>query len=697
MGNTTRRHLLAFGLSALATGWGEHCARAEGAASPRDEAAGLEVDLCIYGGTPAGIAAAVRMRRLGKRVVLLEPGRHLGGMTAGGLSATDIGNPQAIGGIAREFYRRIYEFYARTYGPASRQVQDCRNGFFFEPSVAEATFRSMVSDAGVSVHYEQRLKEVRKAANRIVEITMESGAVFRARVFIDATYEGDLMARAGVSYTVGRESNAQYRETLNGVQLGNPKHNFRLPVDPYIRPGNRNSGLLPGISLGLAGDLGEGDRHVQAYNFRVCLTDVKQNQLPFPRPKDYNPDRYLLLARYLEAGGREFLHLSQPLPNDKSDANNFGPFSTDLIGGSDAYPEADWTTRERVVQEHVSYQQGLFYFLCHDERVPWSIRKELGRYGLAKDEFTDNGGWPHQLYVREARRMVSDYVMTEANVRGTEAAEDSIGLAAYSMDSHNCQRLVVNDQVVNEGNVEQGGFKPYPVAYRAITPREAKCANLLVPVCLSASHIAYGSIRMEPVFMILGESAAVAAAMAIDAKVPVQRIDVETLQTRLLDFGQILFWNSRYRPVVKAIPPIDPSSLPGVVLDDRDGEKVGPWVESTLPNVRRVGPGYIHDANANKGLLTVSYTPDLPDDGSYSIVLLFPSNPNRATNVPVTIRVQGVGTQSAVVDQRNPEHNGMASLGTYKLPKGRRTTVIISNRDTDGYVVADAVQFVPVT
>ena len=696
---TTRRKLLGLGLSAVATGLTAHAALAEPVSSQaqKEEAAGLEVDLCVYGGTPAGIMAAVRMRRRGKRVVLLEPGRHLGGMAAGGLSATDVGNPQAIGGLAREFYRRVYDYYTRTYGPNSKQVRDCRAGFAFEPKVAEAIYGEMANEAGVSVHLEQRLKEVRKASNRIVEITMESGRTFRAKVFIDATYEGDLLAKSGVSYIVGRESNAQYGETLNGVQLGNPKHNFRLPVDPYIRPGDSNSGVLPGISLSLPAKQGEGDRHVQAYNYRLCLTDVPTNQIPFPRPKDYEPDRYLILARYLQVGGREFFHLSEPLPNGKTDANNSGPFSTDFIGGSDAYPEADWATRERIAQEHVSYQQGFFYFLCHDDRVPWSIRKEVGRWGLAKDEFVDNGGWPHQLYIREARRMIGEIVMTETHCRGTEGVEDSIGLASYPMDSHNCQRLVVDGRVVNEGDVQVGGFKPYSISYRAITPREAQCANLLVPVCLSSSHIAYGSIRMEPVFMILGDSAGVAADLAIEGKLPVQRIDPAQLQDKLLDNGQILFWNSRYRPVVRRIPAIDPKSLPGVVVDDRDSNRVGPWMESTQPTVRRVGPGYIHDGNQNKGLLTVSYTPDLPDDGTYTIILLFPPDPNRATNVPVTLQVEGVGTQKTMVDQRNPERNGTVSLGNFKLPKGKRTTVTISNRDTDGYVVADAVQFVAVT
>lgn len=521
-------------------------AAAAGQCQPASETAQtVTTDLCVYGGNAAGIAAAMQMRRLGKDAAIVEFGRHLGGMTSAGLGATDIGNKKAIGGIAKEYYQRIRDdYYLRTYGRDSPQFRECgEGGFRFEPKAAELVFKQMAGQTGVNVFFEQRLKSVRKEGNRITEIEMENGNVFRAKVFLDASYEGDLMAKAGVSYTVGREANRKYGETLNGVQPNRPFNNFKLPVDPYVKPGHPESGLLPGISAADPGRMGEGDRRVQAYCFRLCLTDVPENLLPFPKPRHYDPHRYTLLARYLQARGTwDGLQLLKLMPNEKTDTNNFGAFSMDNVGANYAYPEADYANRERIFQDHLEYQQGLMYFLAHDSRVPRVIRAEVSQWGLAKDEFEETGGWPHQLYIREARRMVSDYVMTEHNCRGKRTVSDGVGLAAYTMDSHHCQRYVQNGRVLNEGDVQVGGFPPYPIAYRSIRPREVECANLLVPTCLSASHIAYGSIRMEAVFMVLGQSAATAADLAIDGNCPVQRIDVARLQQRLLADGQILRW-----------------------------------------------------------------------------------------------------------------------------------------------------------
>jgi len=649
----------------------------------------IETDICVYGGTSAGVVAAVAARRLGKSAVLIEPGRHLGGMTAGGLGATDVGNRGAIGGMAREFYQRVHDFYLRRYGPDSEQVKDCRDGFRFEPHVAEMIFNEMVKEAGVPVFLGQRLKSVKKRRNRITEIATEGGTVFRAQVFIDATYEGDLMAQAKVSYTIGRESNAKYGETLNGIQFGHRGHQFRVPVDPYVVEGDPSSGLLKGISPDPPGHHGDGDHRVQAYCFRLCLTNVPENRVPFPKPKGYDPDRYTLYARYINKGVFEIFGNSQRLPNNKTDTNNHGAFATDNIGMNYDYPDGDWATRQRIIEDHLNYQQGLFWFLCHDERVPSHIREQVNQWGLAKDEFVDNGNWPHQLYVREARRMISDSVMTEHNCRGTVVAEDSIGLASYNMDSHHVRRLVIDGRVMNEGDV-QVGVSPYPIAYRSIVPRESECANLLVPVCLSSSHIAYGSIRMEPVFMILGQSAATAAHFAIDAKTSVQKIDVKKLQEQLLKDKQILRWTGA------TVTAFDPKTLKGIVLDDADGKKTGEWIPSTRSFDRRVGTGYVHDGNTNKGRVAIAYTPDIPEEGMYEIILIFVPHPNRATNVPVTIAIEGGESVTVKVNQRVEEHKGLASLGTFKLPKGKRTTVTLSNKDTDGYVVADGVQFVPV-
>ncbi len=413
--------------------------------------------------------------------------------------------------------------------------------------MAEAIFNDMISEAKTPVIYGERLdlkNGVQKKGSKIVAIRAESGRVYRGKMFIDATYEGDLMAKAGVSYTVGREANSEYGETLNGVQVKNARyHQFENPVDAYIRAGEPSSGILPGLHDGSPGADGGDDRRVQAYNFRMCLTDVPENRVPFPKPAGYAPLRYELALRYYETGWGKVFGNHQWMPNRKTDMNNHGGFSTDNIGRNYDYPEADYATREEIIQDHVDYQQGLMWTLANHPRVPKELQEEVNRWGLAKDEFLDNGNWPHQIYVREARRMVSDYVMSERNCRGQRNASDAVGLAAYTMDSHNTQRYVDdNGHARNEGDVQVGGFKPYPISYRSIVPKESECSNLFVPVCLSASHIAFGSIRMEPVFMVLGQSAATAACFAIDDGVSVQQVDYAKLRERLLAEKQILEW-----------------------------------------------------------------------------------------------------------------------------------------------------------
>lgn len=527
----------------------------------------VDADICVYGGHSGGVVAAIQAARMGKKVVIVEFGGHLGGLTASGLGATDIGRKGAIGGISREFYERIAAHYAdpaawkSESAPAyfaERARQDMRradpvaaqNGretqWTFEPHVAERLFETMAHEAGVPVYFEQPLAKVRKDGNRITAIETLRGDVFRAQTFIDASYEGDLLALAGVSFHVGRESNSTYGETLNGVQF-QKGHNFSKPVDPFVVPGQPASGLLSGISPQPPGEMGEGDHLVQAYNFRLCLTQAA-DRLPFPRPANYDAERYELLARYIEAGVCDALNLTVWMPNLKTDTNNCGGFSSDNIGENHEWPAGDYPTRERIFQDHVTYQQGLMYFLANDARLPQSVRDDAGRWGLPADEFPATGGWPWQLYVREGRRMISDYVMTEHECRGTRRVEDSVGLAAYTMDSHHCQRIARQENGVwtalNEGCVEVGGFPPYPVSFRAIMPAEGECSNLLVPFCLSSSHIAFGSIRMEPVYMVLGQSAATAAVLAQDAHVPVQRLDYALLRERLERDGQILDWDA---------------------------------------------------------------------------------------------------------------------------------------------------------
>ena len=509
-------------------------------------------DIVVYGGTSAGVAAAVQVKRMGKTVVIVCPDKHLGGLSSGGLGWTDSGRKEAIGGISREFYRLIKKHYGKSEAwvyqkpeEYSRYRPDDEAMWVFEPHVAEQAFEELVAAYKIPVAPDEWLKRkrgVKKDGSRVVSITMLSGKTYQGRIFIDATYEGDLMAAAGVDYHVGREGNDAYGETLNGVQTRNAtKHQFEKPVDPYIRPGDPDSGLLPRIHSGEPGRDGRGDHRVQAYNFRMCLTKVAENRVPFPKPDNYDPMQYELLARYLDQGWRAVFGKFDPAPNRKTDTNNHGAFSTDNIGMNYDYPDATYTRRREIIKEHEDYQKGLMWFLAYDPRVHADVREKMSAWGLARDEFTDNGHWPHQIYVREARRTVSDFVMTERHLRRIEATPKPIGMGSYNMDSHNVQRYVDdNGHARNEGDIQVNPGGPYPISYDAIVPKASQCTNLLVPVCVSSSHIAYGSIRMEPVFMVLGQSAATAAVLAIDDGIDVQEVDYSRLRARLLADGQVL-------------------------------------------------------------------------------------------------------------------------------------------------------------
>jgi len=498
-------------------------------------------DVVVYGGTSAGVIAACQAVKMGKTAVIIEPGKHLGGLTSGGLGATDIGNKAAIGGLSRVFYQRINQHY----NPGSPKEETM---WTFEPHVAEKIFNDLLEEAQIKVFFNERLNlknGVNKIDQKIQTITMESGLIFKGKMFIDATYEGDLMATAGVSFAVGRESNKTYKETLNGVQTAQALyHQFKKPVDPYIVSGKPESGLLPGIlEDGGPGIEGDGDHRIQAYCFRMCLTNVPENQIPFSKPEKYDPLRYELLLRYINTGEFDVLKLSKMMPLGKTDTNNKGAFATDNIGMNYDYPNGDYKTREAIIQEHENYQKGLMWFLANDPRLPQYVREEVNKWGLPKDEFTDNENWPHQLYIREARRMISDYVMTEHDCLGTIATDVPAGLAAYTMDSHNVQRYIdESGNVRNEGDVEVGGFSPYPIAFKSLVPKQEECTNLLVPVCLSSTHIAFGSIRMEPVFMVLAQSTTTAAVLAINEEKDIQQISYAKLRTQLLKDAQVLEW-----------------------------------------------------------------------------------------------------------------------------------------------------------
>ncbi|MBD9166735.1 MAG: FAD-dependent oxidoreductase [Parabacteroides johnsonii] len=635
-----------------------------------------EVDICIYGGTSAGVVAAYSAKKMGKSVLLVEPGKYLGGMTTGGLGATDIGNKYAVTGLARLFYRRIGEHYNKF------------EQWTFPPSVATATMNRFVKDADLDVLYYRRITDAQVQNKRIKSITLEDSRQpdektlirVKAKQFIDCSYEGDLMAKAGVSYFVGREGNEEQDETLNGVQMS-IWHQFPDGVDPYLKEGDPNSGLCWGIQPNTLEERGSGDKLVQAYNFRLCLTDNKENQRPFEKPGNYDPAKYELLARAIR---KMDLHIDNYLlfnwgmmPDNKYDVNNRGPLSTDMIGMNYEYPDGDYVTRERIWQEHVDYTKGLLYFLTHDERVPAELRDQVSRFGWAKDEFVDNDNFPTQLYVREARRLNGEYIMTQKNCQGEETVGDAIGMAAYGMDSHNCQRIVTNGMVKNEGDVEFHGFPPYPISYKSITPKREECTNLLVPVCVSSTHIAFGSIRMEPVFMVLGQSAAVASALAIDDNTDVQTIDVTKL-----------------RKILKENPYLD-GSTPEILVDDSDIDKIeraGHWQKSFGAHYKN---SFLKSAN-QKNNSSFTFMPVIKKADTYEVFFYCTALPDQ--EMPEVMAFDIISKEGAKQVEISPRfHKGSwVSLGTYAFEKGNWTSSVrIDGSRSKGALFADAIILVP--
>jgi len=528
-------------------------------------------DLAIYGGTSAAVMAAVQARRMGKSVVVISPDVHLGGMSSGGLGMTDTGDKSVIGGLAREFYHRVWRHYQRpeawawqardAYGNRGQGTPaidgEARTMWVFEPHVAERVFEDIVREHDIEVvrnAWLDREHGVRKQGGRIVSLTTLDGAVYEAAMFIDATYEGDLMAAAGVDYHVGREANETYGEEHNGVQVGvlHHQHHFgdvKVPISPYRVPGDPASGVLPRVSPDPPGAFGQADAKVQAYCFRLCLTTDPRNRVPFPKPDGYDAAQYELLLRVLQTGWWGYYNKFDDIPNAKADCNNYGPFGFDNIGFNYDYPEASYERRREIVEEHRTYQQGLLWFIANDPRVPRKVQEGMREWGLARDEFANTGHWPHQIYVREARRMVGQHVMTENELRKKKPTPDSVGMGSYTIDSHNVQRYITPEgSVQNEGDIGVSTGGPYEISYGSLVPKRGQADNLLVPVAVSASHIAYGSIRMEPVFMILGQSAATAAALAIDRAVPVQEVPYAVLAERLRADGQVLAVGDRPRP-----------------------------------------------------------------------------------------------------------------------------------------------------
>ena len=637
-----------------------------------------QYDVCVYGATSAGVIAAYTAAKMNKKVILIERGKHPGGLTSGGLGYTDIGNKYVITGIARDFYRRMGKHYGKF------------ETWIFEPHVAEEIFNDYIREANVPVLYQYHIIKAKKQNGFIQNITIENATVpsvptnktITAKMFIDCSYEGDLMAKAGVSYMVGRESNSTYHETYDGVQLMDG-HQFPDGVDPYKIPGDSTSGLLWGISNNKLQPAGSGDKKVQAYNYRLCLSNDPENSIPITRPEGYDSTKYELLLRVLEKRPAKnlgaFLSIGL-MPNHKTDINNNGPFSTDMIGVNYNYPDANYGTRAEIDKEHEIYTKGLLWFIGHDERMPQYLRTEMQQWGYPKDEYRDNDNFTPQLYIRESRRMIGDYIMTQANCQGQTKVDDGIAMAAYTMDSHNCERLVVNGMVKNEGNVEIGGFGPYPVSYRSLIPKAAECRNLYVPVCLSASHIAYGSIRMEPIFMVLGQSSAAAACIAIDKHETVQQVDVQQLQELL-----------------KQNPLMD-GSTPEVLADNDDSDHtkiVGNWIRKPRGGY---GPSWLL-AVPSAMPQQVTFTPKITETGRYDLYAYVPLVDSASKQTHFIIHYGSnnkdlfISPQIKVEGQTSGE---WISLGSYALQKGTSTSVTISNKGADGFVAADAILFIPV-
>jgi hypothetical protein len=642
----------------------------------------IETDVCVYGGTSGGVIAAVQAARLGKSVVLLSTNNHVGGMTSGGLGNTDAGTTAAIGGLALEFYRRI----GTRYGSSEPQ-------FSFEPHVAEEEFNALLAGSHVPVRMQQRLASVTKSGQRLEQITMDDGTVYRAGMFIDTSYEGDLMAAAGVTWTMGRESPAIYGESFNGITSGVGSHQFEVNVDPYVTPGVPASGLLPFVQSGDGGIIGASDTRLQAYNYRLCLTSDAANRNPIVPPPGYDEARFEFLGRLIDAriAAGQSLSIYQflsfhPLPNQKTDNNNSGPFSTDYVGGNYNYVTASHAQREQLAREHLEYIQGFLYYMGHSLRVPASVRAQLYAFGTCRDEFQDTGGWPHQLYVRESRRMVSDYVMQQGDCTGARIVDDSIGLASYNIDTHAVQRVVKNGFAWNEGDVQKELPKPFRVSYRSIVPRQGECENLLVPWALSASHVAFGSIRMEPVFMILSQSAATAAACAMDENAAVQQVDYSKLALQLVADGQLLDWGA--------------AGPQGIIVDNGDATGVavnGAWTSSSA-TAGFLGQDYLHDGNGGKGTKSVRFTPPLPTTGLYDVYLRWTAAGNRSANVPVDVtHANGVTTFTVNQTLNGGTWARLTTSGPLTFNAGTSGNVLVRTTGTSGFVVADSVRFVPVT
>lgn len=660
-------------------------------------------DVIVYGSTPSGFCAAIAAAREGARVVLLEPTDHVGGVNTGGLSFSDSNQTvrSTVMGLFDEWHTRIEEDYkARGIKlPYTVRVKDNAK-WTYEPHVAARVTQRMLKEAKVEVLINRVLKSVTKEGPRVTALLTSNGT-FTAKVFIDATYEGDLMAAAGVSWTIGREGRKEFGELLAGKRY--PKR--RMAISGFDDEGKP----LPLITTTNAGPEDEGDSNVMVYSFRLCLTDDPENRVPFPSPANYDPSRFEVVRRYFAKEKRPVLLWDlYPLPGGKADANNgIGKqFSMGLVGGGNGWSEADAEGRAVIWEAHRQYTLELYHFLTTDPAVPQHLRDQLARLGLCKDEFPEHGHWSPQLYVREGRRMQGVYVVSQKDIMEEPKKSDSIVISSFPIDSHDCQRVMLKDGgVINEGTIfpvrmkgRRHGF-PYHIPYRAILPQPGECDNLLVPVALSCTHVAISSIRVEPTWMILGQSAGIAAALAADEDIAVQKLPYPKLRQQLLAQGQVLDL-----PTLTELPPvsqkpvsIDPKTLPGIVLDDSSAELNGLWSSST--NFKpHIGVGYVHDNRNADGNSVATFRFTAPKSGRYELRIAYSAHETRATNVPVVVR-SGTHQTELIVNQTTvlPSGKHFRRVGVVELTADAETVIVISNSSTNGFVILDAVQLLPVS
>ena len=675
-------------------------------------------DIIIYGGTSAGITAAVQAKKMGKSVIIVSPRRRLGGMTSNGIGYADLEHKEVIGGLAREFYHRVWRHYQTpdvwkwqkleefgNRGQGAPSVDgDRRTMWVFEPRVALEVFESWIEENEIQVYRDEwldRSNGVELTDRKIAAITCLSGKRFEGSIFLDCTYEGDLLASAGVSYQVGREDNSIYNETLNGAQTRlAQKNQFVNRIDPFQEIGNAQSGLLARISDWVPSEDGTGDNKIPAYSFHLFLTKVNENREPFPKPEAYDSSQYELLLRTLSRGSRHVFLNDEMIPNAKIDSRNNGSFSTDNIGMNYQYPEGSYEKRREIISEHESYLKGYFYFLSNDPRVPEDVKDEMNQWGLARDEFIENNNWPEHLDVREARRMVGELVLTEHEVMGRRKSNRSVGLVGHSLDTPNVQRYFTFDEqgrpfVLNEGSFQFAIKNPYSIPYESLLPKKDECENLLVPVCLSASHVAFSSLANEPVFMILGQSAATAAVIALENEVSLHKIEFLKLREQLIQDDQILEINHLNRISMGEGVPLN--DLGGVVVDGATIELEGDWTESS--SLRPfVGDSYFHDGNGDKGMKFAKFPFVAPMEGFHEIKVAFSSFGNRAGKLKYAVKHKS-GVSHIFVDQRKSrsDHELWFSLGSFEYNEGDQYYVSLSNENTDGYVVVDAIQVIPLS